>query len=250
MDLQLGTATHVGLVRDHNEDAGLAQGGLYLVADGMGGHAAGEVASGIVVEAMTELVSREQRSPEDVVGQLMEANDRILGSASTHPERSGMGTTVTGIALVTVDGADRWLIFNIGDSRVYRYADERLSLVTRDHSEVREMVDAGLITAEQALHHPLRNIVTRSLGMPGTPDIDTWVVPPCEGERFLICSDGLSGEVTPEGIGTILDGYDDPQEAADALVSAALESGGSDNVTVIVVDVVRGEDGTGIDENG
>jgi PPM family protein phosphatase len=137
--------------------------------------------------------------------------------------------------VVTAGGSDHWAVFNVGDSRVYRCIDDRLTLVTVDHSEVRELVDGGFITEEEAAHHPLRNVVTRSLGTTTAPTPDVWVLPPHPGERFLICSDGLSNELGADDIRRLLTGTDDPQQAAEALVSAAVEAGGRDNVSVIVV---------------
>jgi protein phosphatase len=153
-----------------------------------------------------------------------------------------MGTTATGLAVVSAGGSDHWAVFNVGDSRVYRFVGGELSLVTVDHSEVQEMVDAGLITEQEALRHPLRNVVTRSLGTEVMPTPDVWVFPPYPGERFVICSDGLSNELSLDDIRRIVAGVDDPQEAAVALVRAAVDAGGRDNVTVIVVALDPGED--------
>jgi serine/threonine protein phosphatase PrpC len=242
MALRAGAATDVGRVRQHNEDSLLAEGSLFVVADGMGGHAAGEVASGIVVETMAGLVGRDRLRPEDVVAALVEANRAILQSVARHPEQTGMGTTATGLAVVTAGGSDHWAVFNVGDSRVYRLIDGELVLVTVDHSEVQEMVDAGLITEQEAARHPLRNVVTRSLGTEAMPTPDVWVFPPHPGERFVICSDGLSNELGRQQIQQVLTQHDDPQQAAEALVRAAVDAGGRDNVTAIVVALDAGED--------
>lgn len=237
MRLRVGVATDIGRVRDHNEDASLAENGVFVVADGMGGHAAGEVASALVVETLRDLADRAERGPEDVEAVVRQANDRLLDSAEAHRDQEGMGTTLTGVVSVTVDGAERWAVVNVGDSRVYRWADGKLDQVTVDHSEVRELVDLGWITREQARYHPLRNIVTRSIGTDPGPEPDVTVREPEAGERFVICSDGLSDELRDEAIATVLGEHPDAQEAADALVAAALEAGGRDNVTVVVVDV-------------
>jgi protein phosphatase len=146
-----------------------------------------------------------------------------------------MGTTATGLVVVNAGGSDHWAVFNVGDSRVYRYLDGRLRLVTVDHSEVRELVDAGLITEAEAARHPMRNVVTRSLGSDPAPTPDVWVFPPHPGERFVICSDGLSGELSLARISELVAAHDDPQQCAEALVRAAVEAGGRDNVSVIVV---------------
>jgi PPM family protein phosphatase len=235
LTLRVGSATDVGRVRDHNEDDLTTEGGVFAVADGMGGHAAGEVASAIVVECLRGLSERTVLVRDDVVAALTEANARILRSVARHPEQTGMGTTAAGIAVVSAGGSPHWAVFNVGDSRVYRCIDDRLTLVTVDHSEVRELVDGGFITEEEAAHHPLRNVVTRSLGTTTAPTPDVWVLPPHPGERFLICSDGLSNELGADDIRRLLTGTDDPQQAAEALVSAAVEAGGRDNVSVIVV---------------
>lgn len=232
--LRVGSATDVGRVRGHNEDAVLAQGGVLLVADGMGGHAAGEVASGITVETMGELVDRDDLAVADVVGQLRLANRRILASARSGTGRRGMGTTATGAVLVDHEEGARWAVVNVGDSRVYRCADGELTQLTVDHSEVQQLVDAGVITPAEAAVHPARNVVTRSLGVPGLLRPDVVLVPPVAGEQLLACSDGLTNELSDEQVRDILQAHPEPGAAADALVRAAVEAGGRDNVTVVV----------------
>lgn len=233
--LRVGSATDTGRVRDHNEDALLAEGSVLVVADGMGGHAAGEVASGIAVETMRELVGRDELTTDDVTGQVLQANQRILDSVRAHPEQRGMGTTATGLVLVTHEGRAQWAVLNVGDSRVYRLVGGDLTQVTVDHSEVQELVDSGVITRAQAEVHPARNVVTRSLGAPLKHQPDIWLVPPTPGERFLVCSDGLTNELSDEQLRDILQGHPDPRVAADELVRAAVAAGGRDNVSVVVV---------------
>ena len=240
MALTVGVATDVGLVRDHNEDTAMADRTLFVVADGMGGHAAGEVASRIAADTMGELAGRAQLQVEDVLIQLELANPRIRASAGRHPEQAGMGTTVAGLAVVTSDGLDHWAVFNVGDSRVYCYLDGVLTLMTVDHSHVRELVDLGAITEADMARHPLRNLITRSLGTAATVVPDLWVLPPQPGERFMICSDGLSNELSSEQIRELIEANVTAQGAADALVRAAVLAGGRDNVTVIVVGLDRG----------
>lgn len=235
MILRAGSATAVGRVREHNEDSLLATADVFAVADGMGGHAAGEVASRIAVESLAGLTERHPRRLDDVVAAVAVANRRILESVAQHPEQAGMGTTATGLTVVHEDGAEQWAVFNVGDSRVYRLSADRLSLVTVDHSEVRELVDAGLITEEDAARHPLRNVVTRFLGAETTPRPDTWVLAPEAGERFVVCSDGLSNELTSAQIRAVLLAEREPQAAAERLVSEAVAAGGRDNVSVVVV---------------
>lgn len=232
-----GSATHVGRVRDHNEDGVLAEGMVFAVCDGMGGHAAGEVASRLAVEALATLNEHPATSPDDVAEVLREANRRILESQARHPEQEGMGTTATGLTVVDTDAREQWVVFNIGDSRVYRIADGAMSLVTRDHSEVRALLDAGLIDEAEAARHPMRNVITRSLGSDPAPEADVWVLPPTPGERFVICSDGLSNELDDDEIALVAGASADAQAAADRLVAAAVEAGGRDNVSVVVVSV-------------
>jgi serine/threonine protein phosphatase PrpC len=237
LDLRVGVATDVGRVREHNEDSAFARGGVFIVADGMGGHAAGEVASGITVAALGELADRDDLRLADLVTQVEVANRRILSSAARDPGQTGMATTLTGVALVAAGGSLHWAVLNLGDSRVYRYIDGTLSQVTVDHSEVQELVDAGLITPAEATRHPLRHTVTRSLGREILPQVDTWVFPPCPGERFVVCSDGLTNEVGDDEIRAILGAGLDAQHCAETLVARAVDNGGRDNVTVIVVEL-------------
>jgi protein phosphatase len=244
-----GLASDVGRVRAHNEDAALVRGTVYVVADGMGGHAAGEVASRIAAETIAELAERPVIQVRDIVDQVGEANRRILASAARHPEQTGMGTTAAGLALVSAGGSRHWAVFNIGDSRVYRCLDGRLSQVTADHSEVWELVERGLLTPDEAQRHPGRNIVTRSLGRDPMGVVDTWVFPPYPGEAFVICSDGLSNELTREQIEAVLVEHPDPEQAAAELVRRAVEAGGRDNVTAIVVAVQGEEPDSDVDED-
>ena len=235
--LRVGAATDTGRVREHNEDAALAEGGIFVVADGMGGHAAGEVASGIVVETMRELAPRSGLTSDEVIRQVSLANQRILGAVADDRERRGMGTTVSGLALVTAGGADHWAVFNVGDSRVYRFIDGALAQISVDHSEVQELIEAGVITPAEARIHPARNVVTRSLGTEHVHQADIWLLPPYAGERFVICSDGLTNEIDDTRLRDLLVEHPDTQVAAEELVRAAVEAGGRDNVTVVVVDL-------------
>jgi len=235
--LHAGIATDVGRVREHNEDALFARGSIYLVADGMGGHAAGEVASGITAQTLGEIAGRADLKVADLLGQVQEANDRILRTVVQAPEHLGMATTLTGVALVVVGGSQHWAVFNLGDSRVYRFVGGSLTQVTVDHSEVQELIDAGHLTPEQAKHHPLRHTVTRSLGRDVLPPVDTWLLPPSPGERFVICSDGLTNEVDDAQIREILLAGADAQTTAERLVNRAVDNGGRDNVTVVVVEL-------------
>jgi len=228
-----GAATSVGRVRQVNEDSFFASPPLFVVADGMGGHGSGDVASGIAIADMRACAELRPLFAEAVLTALEHANQHIVERHD--PNR--MGTTVTGLAaLEAIVGGDHLMVFNIGDSRVYRLADDRLEQLTVDHSEVQEMVLAGVITKEQARVHPRRNVVTKALGSDAGLDPDCWLLPPISGDRYLVCSDGLFSELPDEVILALLS-VGPPQQAAEALVAAANDAGGRDNVTAIVVDV-------------
>ncbi len=228
------SATDVGRVRVHNEDAVLVTDSVFVVADGMGGHAAGEVASSLAVDALRELDAPAAGAVE-VVQRVEAANQAILDSVARHPEQAGMATTLAALAMVTVDESPRWAVVNIGDSRVYQFVDGRLSQVSQDHSEVAELERSGYLTAEEARVHPARNIVTRCLGRDPLEPVDSWVLLPQQAERFLLCTDGLTNELEDDEIAHLLQDGDNPTAIADALVAAAVEAGGRDNVSVVVV---------------
>jgi protein phosphatase len=244
----VGAATSAGRVRELNEDNFVAVHPVYAVADGMGGHAAGEVASGIAVAELGAL-SRSQPVQPSAVGQALdEANEQILFKGSQVSGRAGMGTTATGLIAVEAAGVDHWLVFNVGDSRVYRFAGGSLQQLSTDHSEVQELVELGEITTEQARTHPRRNVVTRCLGTKPGPKPDQWLLPPSLGERFLICSDGLSGELSDADIEEELRCGTSPQQAVDNLVARAVAAGGRDNVTVLLVEVISTSDSSEDDD--
>jgi PPM family protein phosphatase len=230
-----GVATSVGRVRRVNEDSYLAVPPIYAVADGMGGHGSGDVASRLAVEALARCVELRPLFTEAVLHALEEAN-QVIVSRTEPPSR--MGTTVAGLAGLETAGGDQLMVFNVGDSRVYRLAADRIVQLTVDHSEVQELVTAGVLTREQARIHPRRNIVTRALGTATTVHADHLLLPAGGGDRFLICSDGLSGELPDEVILPLL-AVGDPRQAAEALVAAANDAGGRDNVTAVVVDIAR-----------
>jgi serine/threonine protein phosphatase PrpC len=227
-----GVDTSVGRVRRVNEDSYLAVPPIYAVADGMGGHGSGDVASRLAVETLARCVMLRPLFTEAVLHALEEANRVII----SHDGPNRMGTTITGLAGLETMGGDRLIVFNVGDSRVYRLAGDRVEQLTVDHSEVQELVLAGVLTPEQARTHPRRNVVTRALG--GGPDLvaDHWLVPATAGDRFLICSDGLFGELPDDAIAPLL-AIANPQQAAGSLVAAANDAGGHDNITALVVDI-------------
>jgi serine/threonine protein phosphatase PrpC len=249
LEVTVGSATDVGRRRRRNEDCVLAEGSVFVVADGMGGHAAGDVASRLVVDAFRELALRDDLRAADVLAALRTANADMLQSSAKHPEQSGMGTTASGIVVVQAGGQPHWAVFNVGDSRVYRYLDGELHQVSVDHSEVQELLDAGLLRPDEAMGYPRRNVVTRSLGHDPMPQVDLWVVPQHPGERFVVCSDGLTDEVGDDVIAEVVRAEDGPQRTAERLVEAALDAGGRDNVTAIVVALARGAGVADVDED-
>lgn len=228
--------TDTGFRRQHNEDSLVTQPPVFAVADGMGGHSHGDLASKAVAEQLGGLGSLEAVEPIDVVEALRRATDEIekLGSGE-----GSAGTTVTGCAFAMHEGAPHFAVFNVGDSRTYAMLGERLTRITIDHSVVQELIDAGLLTEEEAETHPEANVVTRGVGAGIDPVPDYFLLPIMPQLRLLVCSDGLTKEVHDIDIERILWEHDDPAAAASALVSAALDNGGRDNVTVIVVDVTQ-----------
>jgi protein phosphatase len=236
--------THPGHVREANEDSMVVTPRLVAVADGLGGHAAGEVASKIAVERMARLAERDRMHPDDVIDAIADSNRLIIDEARRRKDFLGMGTTLCGVGIVQVGGSDHCVVFNVGDSRVYRFVDGRLSQVSVDHSEVEELRAAGRITADEAARHPRRNVITRCLGTEPSPTPDVWVYPPTGHERYVVCSDGLTGEIDDTAIADTLAAHDDPGPAASALLEQALAAGGRDNNAVIVVDLDNGADAT------
>jgi len=232
--------TDVGHRREVNEDSVLAQPPIFSVADGMGGHSAGDVASAAVVTRLAEHTGKPVLDAHSIDSALsLAVEDMAKGVGVTD---QGTGTTVTGVALAVVSGTPNWIAFNIGDSRVYQLNAGVLEQVTTDHSVVQELFDAGRITREEAEVHPQGNIITRAVGFHEPPVPDYRILPLQEGMRILVCSDGLSKEITSYGIRHFLLSNSSAADAAEALLEAALENGGRDNVTVIVVDVVSVDD--------
>lgn len=231
-----------GRVRDSNEDSvlELPRDGLFAVADGMGGHAAGEVASRLAVETLEEALADGDAlpSPEQLTGAVREANRSILRDAEEHPGRSGMGTTLTALA---IDGDLRWRIGHVGDSRAYLHRDGELRQLTTDHSWVGKRVAAGELTREEARRHPMSSVLERALGTSRDVEVDVEEGRAEAGDLFLLCSDGLSDMLPHAELESLLapDGgaetEDGPGELADRLVSAANRAGGRDNITVVLV---------------
>ncbi len=231
-----GSATDRGRVRRLNEDSLLAYPPVFVVADGMGGHAAGDVASRIAVEEFAGLAGRATVTADDVHECVGRISQRIRGSVG---ERSA-GTTVAGVADASTADGSYWLVFNIGDSRVYRWAAGTLEQISVDHSVVQELVERGELAPGGAGSHPDRHVITRALGTDLEPEPDYWLLPAGPSDRILVCSDGLTSELPDEDLREILSSVRDPQNAAIALVDAAVRRGGRDNVSAVVVDVATG----------
>lgn len=231
-----GAATDIGRKRKLNEDSYLAQSPIFVVADGMGGHAAGDIASAAVVTRLAELTDRDYVAPELILESLRQATTDI--TLTDDDDDVGVGTTVTGAVLTLRGGTPYWAVFNIGDSRVYRFEDNELRQVTIDHSVVQELVDAGRITADEAEFHPDSNVITRAVGFGAEPVADFWLLPVRDGLRLLICSDGLTREVDERSLQRHLAAGLGAHETAVELIDAALAGGGRDNITAVVVDTV------------
>lgn len=230
--LSWGARSDVGLVRGHNEDSFLIEAPLFVVCDGMGGHAAGEVASGIAVRTIAEQAPK--RADDILLGVAVEAaNAAVLEGSLNGTGKPGMGCTATCVLIED----NRMSVAHVGDSRVYLLHGGTLVRITHDHSYVEELVDAGEITADEARIHPSRSIITRALGSDPDMYADHFTLDVSSGDRIIICSDGLSSMVPDKDIEELAVSSVTPQAAADTLVSAALTSGGHDNVTVVVVDV-------------
>ncbi len=249
--LRSGSASDVGRVRTVNEDLALESPTLFAVADGMGGHAGGEVASHTAIEALQEEF-RLHPSVEGLVEAVRHANLAVWERSHEESDLRGMGTTLTAAALVATSDGDRIVMANVGDSRSYRLRDGSLAQLSHDHSVAEELVDRGQLSEAEAAIHPHRHILTRALGVSSDVDPDVWEMAPRQGDRYLLCSDGLSNEVSESRIEKALSSTPDPQEAARKLVQMALDNGGNDNITVVVLDVVVGDERavTAATENG
>lgn len=221
----------VGSVREHNEDSYLVKTPLFVVADGMGGHEAGEVASNIAVTTM-EAHAPKSTSPEALAAAVIKANEAILRGAQDGTGKPGMGTTLTA-AFVFEDEAT---IAQVGDSRAYLLHDGQLQRITRDHSLVADLIEQGRLTEAEARFHPQRSVITRALGSDPHMQPDLYTLHVEEGDRLLLCSDGLCSMISDEDIEEILLDNPAPAHACDALVEEAIIAGGLDNVTVIVID--------------
>ncbi|MBP2378430.1 protein phosphatase [Microbacterium phyllosphaerae] len=227
--------TDVGRRRENNQDAFFAEYPLFIVADGMGGHAGGEIASQSTVTRLEAVVASGAVERDAIEGALQLA----VGDIADHPETTdeGTGTTLTGVFLEFENDEPHWVALNIGDSRVYLLRDDRLVQVTTDHSVVQELIAAGKISPEEAEGHPYSNVITRAVGASELTAPDYVTLDVRAGDRFVICSDGLTKELTDYGIQHFLRENADPGAAVDAMLAAALENGGRDNVTLVIVQI-------------
>ena len=241
LTLAIGAATDTGNLRGQNEDAHIAEQNLFAVADGMGGHNAGEVASAMAIEHLRGVALNGVASAEVFAQVVRDLNSAIYASATATTDQRGMGTTLTAAALLAptenIDQPSQIVIANVGDSRTYLLRAGELRQLSVDHSYVQDLVTEGLLTVDEARTHPRRNIVTRALGIDAQVSVDTWTIPMFDGDRFMLCSDGLVDEVPLAEITELMQEHSAPQQIAERLVAAAKRHGGRDNITVIVIDV-------------
>ncbi|TFD64264.1 PP2C family protein-serine/threonine phosphatase [Cryobacterium ruanii] len=230
-------ASHVGKIRSNNQDSGYAGRSLFVVADGMGGHAGGDVASSIATKRIIE-ADKPYASAQDaefaLQAALIGANAQLAETVFEHAELTGMGTTVSAIVVLENEVA----IAHIGDSRIYLLRERELSQITIDHTFVQRLVDSGRITEAEAMVHPRRSVLMRVLGdVEASPEIDTSIMATIAGDRWLLCSDGLTGVVSHTAIASALASGANAQDVADLLVKESLDGGAPDNVTVVIVDI-------------
>lgn len=245
VELHHGAATDVGQLREINEDAFLVAPPVFVVADGMGGHDRGDVASQIAIEEFGRLAAEgydAAHGAEAVAGTLAACQQRIAEyDAAQHAAGAltfGTGTTAVVALLVEQEHTQFWLLANVGDSRVYRFTEDELEQVSVDHSVVQELIDAGKLSEGKAHEHPARHVITRALGGESPVEADYFLLPLSSAERLLLCTDGVSGMIDDDQIAQVLRECEDPRDAADQIVAAAVAAGGHDNATAVVIDVV------------
>ena len=230
-------ASHVGKIRASNQDSGSVGNHLFVVADGMGGHAGGDVASALAIRHLVPLdrpYGSVEQAREELYRGILDAGKELTRAVADHPELTGMGTTLSGMVRV----GDKVVVAHIGDSRIYLLRDGVLEQITADHTFVQRLVDSGRITPEEAAVHPRRSVLMRVLGdVDVEPEIDTHILDTQPGDRWLLCSDGLSGYVQEREIAEILLTTDDPEEACEKLIQASLAEGAPDNVTAVIVHI-------------
>ena len=241
MQLKSAAVTGPGRVRQVNQDRFIVlDNRLFVVADGMGGHRGGEVAAQLTVDTLN--AARDLQSSDELQSAILNANRTIFQHAADDPELSGMGTTVTALALFSEADEPMLSIANVGDSRTYRLTPAGFEQLTEDHSVVGELMREGRITPEEALQHRHRSVITRALGVEPSVEVDIIEVIPTPGDRYLLCSDGLHGEVNDSAIASILRRFANPTEACEELMAAAITRGGRDNITAVIVDVIDDAD--------
>lgn len=240
VEVRWGAATHVGRVREVNQDSILALESLWVVADGMGGHASGEVASEIAVATMRAVTDETPIVVERLLRAVIDAHERILEGNGPDSEHYGMGTTLSGVAVVDHEEAERMCVFNVGDSRIYRQHQGEMIQLSDDHSVIAELIREGRLDPADAERHPAQNVLTRALGIAAQHfEPDAWLLDPFPGDRYLVCSDGLTDEVPDEAIAQCLADVEDPQAVVDHLLQQSLDAGARDNVSIVVADLVR-----------
>jgi serine/threonine protein phosphatase PrpC len=233
MNINVGAKSDVGRMRNDNQDSYLADEPVFAVADGVGGHLGGDVASATAVRVIQE-ATQSGVQPGQLQDLLRKVNAAIWEKSQSSPHLRGMGTTCT---LVLLDNGSAHLA-HVGDSRAYLYRAGELSQVTEDHNLVGKMVSEGRLSREEAAHHPQRNIITRALGLDPSVDVDLVTLELTEGDRLILCSDGLSSMIEERALAEVLSEEGDPQAAAERLVDAANQAGGEDNITVVLLDVL------------
>ncbi len=238
IQLRSGAASDVGKVRQTNQDQALQAEVLFAVADGVGGHAGGETASLMAVETLARDYAG-KRSSIELTAAVHHANTVIWEKSLSDTSLRGMGTTLCALALIVTDGSENLAVVNVGDSRAYVMVSGHLRQITQDHSLVEEMVRGGELSPQEAAIHPKRHIVTRALGIEPDVKVDLWEVAPHAGERYLLCSDGLTNEVSDSEMASVLTRDADPTQAARQLVSLARAHGGSDNITAVIIDIAE-----------
>jgi protein phosphatase len=240
MLVKWGASSDTGILRVQNEDSFLAQEKIFVVADGMGGHNAGEVASAMAIKMLADAQANGIANASQLAKIIEQINHSIFQAAANQTDQRGMGTTLAVLALTPNETTKEVsaAVANIGDSRTYLFRNDEFRQVSVDHSYVQDLVSEGLITREEARTHARRNIVTRALGIEPMVAVDTWTLPLIAGDRYVLCSDGLVDEVSDEAIEKCVKQKIEPQKIADQLVAIANTNGGRDNITVIVVDVI------------
>ena len=243
--LRSGALSDPGMVRASNQDSILDEVTAFAVCDGMGGHAGGEVASAAAVAALRSSLSS-TTTAEGLRAAVLLANEAVLAAGEGKPELVGMGTTCVAAVLVGTSDGDRLVLANVGDSRGYLFRGGELSQVTEDHSMVAQLIREGVISQAEAATHPQRHVITRVLGMEGTVEVDLFELRLLEGDRVLLCSDGLINELDAEEVTRVLSTQADPEAAAEDLIRRANANGGADNISVVLIDALIADDKAGV----